>query len=66
MQIPAQAKGCLQNQIQLMLSQPINIETYKLRADRGLYALAAQIRHRDAAWTFLKLLYHKLFKHFIK
>lgn len=39
MQIPAQVESWAQNQIQLMLSQPINIETFQVTTERALPAL---------------------------
>lgn len=53
MQRPAQVESWAQNQIQLMLSQPINIETFKVRTDWGLYALPAEIKNWDAAGLIL-------------
>lgn len=48
MQIPAQVESWAQNQIQPMLSRPINIEAFKVRGDWGLYALVARINHWNA------------------
>lgn len=50
MQIPAQDESRAQNQIQLMLSQPINTETFKVRADWGVGAQVAQIQDAEGLW----------------
>lgn len=61
-----QVEGCLQNLIQLMLSQPINIQACEVGADRGLYAPAARIKQCDAAPGHPGQLDRKLLKHPIK
>lgn len=43
------SKSLTSNQMQAMLSQPVDIKVFKVRADGNLYALTAQIKHCDAA-----------------